>query len=254
MIEIQRSVLTTKGEKRYVTFKIDNDCIKNVTAINFIPGDEIECLTFPSYYYKNGKKHSLKVIYSNVLGQFNGDSPSNISSYYIHKVIIEKGIQNICSNSFYLAQIKELILKQGCYLIEDDAFFAAKIEKVQIEEGLIEIGDKAFNNCLNLKEIIIPNSCEKIGVQAFKNCEKITKIVWPEKCITIKPQCFQNCYELKNIEINSPLINIYISAFYNSGIINLNLSKVIFGNIYTAADIESDINICYPLYGELKII
>lgn len=254
MIEIQRSVLTTKGEKRDVVFKINNDFIKKVTAINFVPGDEIECLTFPSYYYKNGKEHLIKTIDSNALGQFNGNSLSNISNYYIHKVIIEEGIRTIRSDSFFVAEIKELIIKRGCSLIEPKAFFGAKIEKIQIEDGLIEIGDSAFNKCSKLKEITIPNSCEKIGIQAFKNCENITNIVWPEKCITINPQCFQNCYELKSIEINSPLINICINAFYKSGIKNLDLSKVIFGNIYTAENMDKDINICYPSYGELKIL
>lgn len=38
----------------------------------------------------------------------------------------------------------------------------------------IEYG--AFSNCISLKSIIIPHSCEEIGVAAFKNCESLERV------------------------------------------------------------------------------
>ena len=49
---------------------------------------------------------------------------------------------------------------------------------------MIDINNDAFENCLELEGIIIPNSVKQIRIEQFKNCEKLKKICWKGKIYT----------------------------------------------------------------------
>ena len=42
---------------------------------------------------------------------------------------------------------------------------------------MLHIGNDAFENCKEIKEIIIPNKVEKIGQYAFSVCSNLSKII-----------------------------------------------------------------------------
>ena len=42
-----------------------------------------------------------------------------------------------------------------------------------LKEGLLEIGAYAFENCKNLKEIVLPKSLVRIDVDAFAGCDDL---------------------------------------------------------------------------------
>ncbi len=97
-----------------------------------------------------------------------------------------------------------------------------------ISYTLTSIGDCAFGGCINLREIIIPNSVTKIGEAAFSHCESLKEVILPNSIIYISDEAFQYC-GLTNISIPNSTITIGKSAFYGC----INLSSVNIGNSVT---------------------
>lgn len=58
------------------------------------------------------------------------------------------------------------------------------------------IGYRAFNNCKNLKEVIIPDSITKIGAHAF-SYSSLNRIKIPRSVTTIEPLAFHMCSSLE---------------------------------------------------------
>ena len=66
---------------------------------------------------------------------------------------------------------------------------------------VIEIGTRAFQNCIELKSIEIPNSVGKIGSLAFSGCTNITSVNIPNSVYSIDYYAFRNCTSLTTINI-----------------------------------------------------
>ncbi len=111
----------------------------------------------------------------------------------------------------------------AAYYIENNDYVPASLKEVTIT-GSISIAENAFNNCLNIEKITLPNSITKIGVSAFLNC-KFKKIIIPSSVEKIEASVFSNCENLEEviIEENSKLSSIDTLAFFN----NKNLKKII---------------------------
>ncbi|MCI8778160.1 MAG: leucine-rich repeat domain-containing protein [Bacilli bacterium] len=106
--------------------------------------------------------------------------------------------------------------------------------------GITHLGNYAFNNCENLKRIIIPKSVRKIGNSCFKNCTNLEEVILQEGLKTIGDKCFWNCENLKKIIIPSSVDSLGFECFgecLNLKIIGLpiNYSDVpshVFNNCY----------------------
>ena len=55
------------------------------------------------------------------------------------------------------------------------------------------IGEMAFEWCIFLTSVTIPNSVTSIGNQAFNNCEGLTSITIPNSVTSIGKMAFHNC-------------------------------------------------------------
>lgn len=96
------------------------------------------------------------------------------------------------------------------------------ITKVIVNSGITTIGDYSFYNCVNLKEVQLPNTIESIhgsGTQslsygAFQGCTALTTINFPEGLKQIQYCAFKGCTSLNNITFPSTLEEIQFSAFY----------------------------------------
>ena len=61
--------------------------------------------------------------------------------------------------------------------IEEGAFEnCVSLTKIDIPDGIKEIKDSTFSNCINLTEITIPYTVYVIGVHAFDNCNKLKTV------------------------------------------------------------------------------
>ena len=66
----------------------------------------------------------------------------------------------------------------------------------------------AFEDCENIKSVLIPDSILTIGQYAFKNCSAITSIEIPNSVITIDNWAFHSCTGLKSVKLSSNMTSI----------------------------------------------
>ena len=74
-----------------------------------------------------------------------------------------------------------------------------KLTRVEIPVGTIEIEDGAFENCVNLESIVIPDTVICIGATAFKGCRRLENIEIPSSVTHIGAFAFQDCIRLKHV-------------------------------------------------------
>jgi len=77
------------------------------------------------------------------------------------------------------------------------------------------IGHYAFNNCIGLTDITIPNSVTSIGVYAFSGCTELISIVIPDGVTSISQSLFNGCSKLASVAMGNSVTRIGDGAFQN---------------------------------------
>lgn len=88
-------------------------------------------------------------------------------------------------------------IKNGTSVIADGVFAGCEANQVTLASQTATIGNNAFKDCQNLSQIRFSSNLEYIGKSAFENCTSLINITLPEK-----------------------EIQMYASAFYNTGYYN----------------------------------
>lgn len=70
-------------------------------------------------------------------------------------------------------------------------------------DGLTFIDNSMFENCTNLKTVVLSDDITSIGDNAFKNCTNLTSISIPESVTFIGDSAFASCDNLKTITLSS---------------------------------------------------
>lgn len=81
------------------------------------------------------------------------------------------------------------------------------------------VSEHIFSNCINLTNVVIPNSVIYIDIGAFQNCTGLTNVTIPNSVTTIYSQVFSGCSGLTSISISNKVDFIGNQAF--AGCINL---------------------------------
>jgi len=63
---------------------------------------------------------------------------------------------------------------------------------------VVSIGKEAFRGCVNMTDVIIPDSVEQIGFRAFFHCTGLTNLVIPDSVKKVGEDIFINCTSLKS--------------------------------------------------------
>ena len=79
------------------------------------------------------------------------------------------------------------------------------------------IGNRAFDRCIFLTSITIPDSVMSIGDSAFACCPSLTSITIPDSVTSIGSNAFNNCTSLTSITIPDSVTWIGEKAFYDCG-------------------------------------
>ncbi len=101
-----------------------------------------------------------------------------------------------------LIKTKEKILIQGC-----------KNSIIPSDGSVTNIDDGSFSGCIDLTNIVIPNSVTTIGYCAFSSCNNLTDIKIPDSVTTIYHLAFANCKNLKSITVSNNVKEIGYCAF-----------------------------------------
>lgn len=86
--------------------------------------------------------------------------------------------------------------------------------KCVIPYGVTEIDACEFFDCLELREIVFPDSLEVIGNQAFGYCNNLKGIRIPKSVQSINSSAFRSCSQLDRIEVDEE--NPYYKSVSNT--------------------------------------
>ena len=87
------------------------------------------------------------------------------------------------------------------------------------------IGYAAFDRCLSLKTISLPNSIKKMDECVFWCCENLEKVTLSENITEIPRGTFLSCGNLMYINLSKNIRTIGADAFYATGLETLSLPK-----------------------------
>ena len=105
--------------------------------------------------------------------------------------------------------------KPGTNIINEKAFFRNKnLTWVMIDNTVKTISKSAFEGCISLKKLYIPNSVENIQEYAFSNVG-LNKLIIPRSIKVIRERSFENILNLKHLIIPNTVIIIEELAFHS---------------------------------------
>ena len=107
--------------------------------------------------------------------------------------------------------------------------FCLHLEQITIPNTVITIGDYAFSKCSSLKQITIPESVTTIGDSAFEACSTLGQITIPNSVTTLGDYAFRDCDSLMQIAIPDNVTSIGEGAFITC----VSLAQITLGNNVT---------------------
>lgn len=82
-----------------------------------------------------------------------------------------------------------------------------------------------FQECVNLQEVVLPNTLIEIGRRCFLDCRSLKNILLPEGVEIIGDTAFNSCEVLKYIGLPSTLTKIWGWCFDNNPLLNVAICK-----------------------------
>ncbi|MBR4858139.1 MAG: leucine-rich repeat protein, partial [Clostridia bacterium] len=122
--------------------------------------------------------------------------------------------------------LTEITLPASLETLGCDSFRGCtNLKTVTFEEGsnLSKIGRAAFEGCISLTNIVLPEKLETIEYSAFEGCAALTNITIPASVTLIDNRIFKNCSSLEAVTFgeNSKLTYIPQEAFIGTIIKNI---------------------------------
>ncbi len=95
--------------------------------------------------------------------------------------------------------------------------------EIEIPSAVEEIGEKVFSHETGLVAVSIPSSVKRIGDGAFAWCTALEDVSLEEGLVEICQTAFAGCKKLQRVEFPASLSKIGMMAFYNSGLLRLDI-------------------------------
>ncbi len=111
--------------------------------------------------------------------------------------------------------------------------YCDNLEEISIADGDMILNDFCFQDCSNLKTIILPNLLVKIPITAFSGCSQLETVNIPQSVTSIETFAFEWCTSLVSLELSGNIESIGECAFRECS----SLEKII---IYDKVDYIAD--------------
>lgn len=126
-------------------------------------------------------------------------------------------------NEKYMSEEGVLYSKDGKILV---AYPGGRFGKFVMLESVEEIWSGAFEGCLGLTDVYLPDALRVIGDVAFADCIRLSKVVIPNGVTEIYSGAFRECKSISKIEMSESLKIIEEGLFYGC----TNLSQIFIPN------------------------
>ena len=90
-----------------------------------------------------------------------------------------------------------------------------KLTSISLPDYVTSIGKEAFKGCTGLTSVTIPDGVTSISDNAFEDCSSLASISIPDKVTNIGNYTFKNCSSLPSVTIPDNVTSIGSYAFYN---------------------------------------
>ncbi len=133
---------------------------------------------------------------------------------------ILEGTEVIGPTAFYGVNGKNVVIPGSVIDVQYNAFWTANITGITFEEGEkdITLGYQLFNDCKNLKTMVVNRNIPATPSYFCQNLESLTTVVLPEGVEKIADYSFQNCSSLTELIIPSTVKEIGQYALSGTGI------------------------------------
>lgn len=177
-----------------------NSGVKSVGASAFENCTGLATITLPATIMHFGENAIYNTAYYNDKSNWKVKIDSSVNDDTIPwEDIIASGLEYL-----YLGKILVKISYEGSY---------------SIRYGTTVIADGAFSGC-GANQVTLANQIATIGNNAFKDCQNLAQIKFSSNIEYIGKSAFENCTSLVNITLPEKDIQMYASAFYNTGYYN----------------------------------
>ncbi len=122
-------------------------------------------------------------------------------------------LKRIGDYAFYNTCFSSITLPDGLEAIGEGAFERSRLTSVYIPDSCLEIGIRAFNSCVELEEMRLPDGLTDITEGMAGMNHKLGKISINSACESIGADAFTWCITLSEVEFNEGLRSIGIRAF-----------------------------------------
>ena len=164
-----------------------------------------------------------------------------VEIYNLSNLPIQCGLSDYGYIGYY-AKIIHTSINESTNLIESNGviYYVDELEKIAVkpvdykcstiilDNDCTSIYNSAFQNCLELTNITIPDSVTSIGVLAFVGCSKLVSINIPSNVISIGDGAFNSCTALTSVTIPNSITEIAEDLFLGCpGLVSISLSDSI---------------------------
>ena len=107
----------------------------------------------------------------------------------------------------------QVICSQGGQPYSGDVVIPEKVSYEDAEYSVTSIGNSAFQSCITLSSIVIPDGVNRIGKAAFMYCDALAFVDIPNSVTIIDESAFDRCLSLHSIVIPEGVTTIGKDAF-----------------------------------------
>lgn len=126
-----------------------------------------------------------------------------------------------------------------------------------IPDSVEEIGNNAFYGCSSLKEIKLPSKIKTIDISVFTQCINILEVFIPDKVVTVKSGAFNLCKSLKTIYIPKSVVKIEKDVFDGcNSLANIFYegSKTEWDELVSRCGLDLNVNVIYNSYNQKETL
>ena len=209
-----------------IPLKHRNKAVTQIGSYAFYNCDHIKHVTIPDSVYNIGSHAfegctSLESITLPDNLSFIDPTAFNGCTSLESIALSEQVFETLFNSDFYsdnkgvfdLKKFKKIEITSGDYIPNQCFAGCIDLTEVILPDTLKYIPDSAFQGCVNLEKITIPNGVRSIGDKAFYSCLSLTEIVLPETIVTLGTDAFSYCYDLRSIVIPDGIYTLSSSFF-----------------------------------------